>query len=203
MDKGNYYCCENECGYRTLAVTSEEAEKQLAEDGGYDRNKESMCPRCKKNALIFIDLSPLSITVTSDRLLLFHGTSSKHLNSIRKEGLRSPYLTDSVELAKYYAEVEVDYVGGEPVIFQIAVSIDQLRCDKQSMDEPVSYGVYSISDLEEAVVIKIRKLAIEHPDWVLEGIVRLPNEAYDISLTTVGTCWHKATIKPEELHVLM
>lgn len=50
----NYYCTDNACDYKTAATNAEEADQQLASDGGCDLNKETKCPTCGSNTLVFL-----------------------------------------------------------------------------------------------------------------------------------------------------
>lgn len=54
MIQSNYHCSELMCDYRTNKKTSEEADKQLLQDGGYDINKKTKCPKCENDSLVFI-----------------------------------------------------------------------------------------------------------------------------------------------------
>lgn len=49
-----YHCCDAACTYKTTAHTETEADKQLVQDGGYDQDKKTKCPLCKKDSLVFI-----------------------------------------------------------------------------------------------------------------------------------------------------
>lgn len=53
----NYYCSRTGCHYKTTADTPEEAEIQLMKDGGFDRNKQTECPLCAQDALVFLHAS--------------------------------------------------------------------------------------------------------------------------------------------------
>jgi hypothetical protein len=55
MRENNYHCTELKCGYRTNVKTPKDADKQLVKDGGCDINKKSLCPKCKKDSLVFIN----------------------------------------------------------------------------------------------------------------------------------------------------
>jgi hypothetical protein len=55
--ENNYHCSATECSYRTLAKSSEEADRILNQDGGFDTKKKTMCPKCKKDSLVFVPVS--------------------------------------------------------------------------------------------------------------------------------------------------
>lgn len=52
----DYHCSNESCDYRTHTndSTGEDAYEQLAADGGYDRHKETCCPKCKQDSLVFL-----------------------------------------------------------------------------------------------------------------------------------------------------
>lgn len=54
MKENNYYCSELTCDYTTNANSMKEADKQLIQDGGYDVKKKSMCPKCRRDSLVFL-----------------------------------------------------------------------------------------------------------------------------------------------------
>lgn len=54
MTPNNYYCYMSDCSYKTAVETEELADAQLIEDGGFDTEKETQCPICKRNSLVFI-----------------------------------------------------------------------------------------------------------------------------------------------------
>lgn len=54
MILNNYHCSELECDYRTNRDTLEETDKQLLQDGGFDIDKQTKCPKCGKDTLVFV-----------------------------------------------------------------------------------------------------------------------------------------------------
>lgn len=54
MKLNNYYCSELNCNYQTNSQTPEEASRKLIQDGGYDVDKRSKCPKCRKDSLVFL-----------------------------------------------------------------------------------------------------------------------------------------------------
>lgn len=90
---------------------------------------------------------------------LMHGTNSEYLESIQKEGLRTPYLTDVEEIAREYAEVTTG--RGEPIILLVKIS-DQskLQPDRPSLQEPVGYNGMTGKQMDE-MVGQIKN----HDDW--------------------------------------
>ena len=76
-------------------------------------------------------------------MVLYHGTSRQYFDLMAESGfLKSPFLTDKLELAEYYAQCASDKSGDEdPVI--LAVTLDEadmalLRADFNSFEEPIS-----------------------------------------------------------------
>jgi len=53
----NYFCSNTSCGYKTTEIsnsTPEELDEILEKDGGFMKNKKSLCPKCKENSLVYI-----------------------------------------------------------------------------------------------------------------------------------------------------
>ena len=81
-------------------------------------------------------------------MVFYHGTNSELLGNINQEGLFQPYLTDSMELAEYYAEATDG--DGDPVILQVIVrNPGLLEPDRPSLAEPVGYGSILSEKIEE------------------------------------------------------
>lgn len=83
---------------------------------------------------------------------LLHATSSAHLASIRKDGLRNPCLSTCEDCLAYYAEEAVEEAGGEPVIVEIEISPSMkanLRADYPSFEEPLTWIWKAWADSEE------------------------------------------------------
>lgn len=139
-------------------------------------------------------------------ITLYHGTSDLYLDEILKNGLKEPYLTNSIDLASYYAEVTTDDVSGNEIILEVVVDTDFLRIDENSMSEPVSFDDYTISELEDIVQEEWDKLAELHPKWVTSNndssIIHIPDEYYQASLDTVASCWFDGIINPKNIKVL-
>lgn len=72
-------------------------------------------------------------------ITLYHGTSDINWKGIKNQGLRHPYLTNSLDLAEYYAEVTVEEVGGKPIVLAVKVDPSFLRYDGNAMEEPVAF----------------------------------------------------------------
>ncbi len=70
---------------------------------------------------------------------LYHGTSSKCLEDIIKNGTSKLYLTSSLDQAEYYAECASDEDETEQVVCIVEVQIETLKADLPSFDEPLSY----------------------------------------------------------------
>ena len=73
-------------------------------------------------------------------LTLYHGTSLTAYKGIQSEGLRNPYLTNSEELAEYYAECAN---GQHAVVLKVFVNnLENLKVDYSSLAEPVGFGKF-------------------------------------------------------------
>lgn len=120
--------------------------------------------------------------------VLYHGTSSVHMDGIKAEGLKNPYLAASYSLAQYYAEVTAEEDGGEPVVLVVNAPSSNLRMDYAAVAEPVGYDQFSIDDLKTRVERTFSFAKLQHPGWVKDGVILIPSELYGFSLDTVGSC---------------
>lgn len=136
------------------------------------------------------------------KITLYHGTSSKHLDSILKNGLKTPYLTSSIDLANYYAEIETEDTQYNEIVLEVIVDTEFLRIDENSMSEPVSYDEYDTEEVEEMVQEEWDRLAKLHPEWVKDDVITIPLKYYEASLNTTSTCWFEGTVKAENIKVL-
>jgi hypothetical protein len=74
------------------------------------------------------------------KIKLYHGTSEKNYDLIKKQGFLNPgYLTSDDEQANYYAECVAEEDGSAEVILTVEVDTDSLRADTASYNEPLSY----------------------------------------------------------------
>lgn len=134
-----------------------------------------------------------------EMITLFHGTSSKYRESILTNGLREPYLTDSEELAYYYAETTCEEVGGEPLVLKVTVPTDSLRYDRTAMDEPVVYDGYTEEELLKRVEEMFDRMSEEHPEWVKGDLLYIEEEkAWKYSLEAVGSVRCAITVPPSQ-----
>lgn len=119
---------------------------------------------------------------------LYHGTSSINLSKIKNEGLLSPFLTDSIDIAEYYAECSCDELGGDLVILEVDVDSKFLRYDGASMDEPVMAN--------ESRRDEQWNLALEsHPEWIKNNHIIIPSNEYTYSLRGVNSVFYEGTVK--------
>ena len=107
-------------------------------------------------------------------MILYHLTSSKNMKNILKEGLKNPYLTDSLEIAEYYAECSCHELGGNIVILKVEFDEENLRYDGAAMDEPVKVGENKRNE-------QWRLAEEEHPEWVNNGYIVIPSNEYNYS----------------------
>lgn len=123
----------------------------------------------------------------------WHGTTVVRAQRIMTEGLRAGSgLAESPELARYYAEVTVDLEGGEPVVFEVAASAADLCYDRMAMEEPVLTG-------ELRRDLAWHAAAGDHPDWMVDGYIRVPDTAWLVSWTGAGSVRLGGTIAPRRL----
>lgn len=55
--KDNYACVNSECNYSTNAkegTSTQKLDSILKQDGGFMEKKNSCCPKCKKNSLVYL-----------------------------------------------------------------------------------------------------------------------------------------------------
>lgn len=121
---------------------------------------------------------------------LLHGTSSVFLDTIQNTGLTTPYLTDSTEVAEYYAMTAVDEEGGDPVVLTVNVDPSTLQADYPAFEEPLSMYLYDYAESED--------------DWqeLLEnGTIPYPKDKTDwqTSLAVVRSVKSTQNISPEAI----
>lgn len=121
---------------------------------------------------------------------LYHGTSSINLASIMTNGLKDPFLTDKKEIAQYYAECSCEDLGGNSCIIELDVTEDLLCYDGNAMDEPVMSSIESRDLMWE-------KAEMDHPEWIKDGMLIIPEYAYIYSLQGVRSVWAKGTFYPK------
>jgi len=114
----------------------------------------------------------------------YHGTASAWWPQIQREGLQEPFLCDSLEKAHYYA-VETDE---HPMVLRVtAPDANLLRYDAAAMDEPV---LALPEDRDRAW----EEAAQQHPEWMQDGMIIVPPEAWAVSWKGVGSCWYEGII---------
>jgi len=141
--------------------------------------------------------------MAGETITLLHGTSSSLVEFILQKGLKQPYLTDSEELAEYYAGVVSEDYGGSPVILKVTVGTAALLFDGCAMNEPVGYNGLKSDDLMAKISEEYGKLAIIHPEWTTRSgrdvLVSVPEKEYQISLSIVGSCRTNEIISPDRV----
>jgi hypothetical protein len=96
------------------------------------------------------------------RRVFYHGTNTEFLPSIQSEGLRNPFLTDIVEIAREYAEATSG--NGEPVILEIhGAEQGNFDIDKPSLSEPVGYGHVTGKELDDKISRMLKRN--QNPQW--------------------------------------
>lgn len=116
-----------------------------------------------------------------DGLVFFHGTTSAVAARARGEGLDRPFLTDSPVRAAYYADCAAEETGGDPIVLTVTVpDATVLRYDGAAMCEPVMAD----PDLRDAAW---NQAAVEHPDWLHGDLIHVPEDAWQVSWSGVGS----------------
>lgn len=134
----------------------------------------------------------------SSIMIFFHGTTSKNVDSILRNGLRFPCLTDRKSLAEYYADAASEDEGGDPVILSIAMRGDALlQYDACAMDEPVGFDGLSCAELETRVAERWSIGGAGNPEWVNNGIIAIPENQWRVSLETVASVRYNGTVGAE------
>lgn len=115
-------------------------------------------------------------------IVFYHGTNSSVLPEIAKNGLNSPYLATSPELAFYYAEATDG--DGQPVVLKVVVrDLSKLMPDRPSLNEPVGWGKYKSTDIEE----RIRRMPQSKiNDW-------------NATMQATGTVHYNGIIPPQDI----
>lgn len=126
----------------------------------------------------------------------FHGTTSKRLPDIMRDGLRNPFLARTPELAQYYADGMVEEEGGEPVVIQIR-QIDQasLRYDSAAMDEPVMVS----DERRDAAWDQAGK---KNPKWIKKGYIAVPETAWEVSWNGADSARYQGVIPSSDLEII-
>jgi hypothetical protein len=128
----------------------------------------------------------------------YHGTCEGYYKLILEDdGLRNPYLTRDIDIAKYYAnEASINYKCGKPIILEVSIpNISNLRYDKNSMDEPIFY--------EGNVQAAWDKAEQDHPEWVKDDIIYIPSSEWEISWNAVGAVLYNGVIPSEYTKVVV
>lgn len=140
---------------------------------------------------------PKPLEPTASDLLALHGTTTTRAVRIMREGLRAgSYLCESLDLAGYYASeaVDADQAGVEALIEVLAPKA-ALRLDSNAMNEPVMTGELRRDQAWH-------QAAGDHPDWLVDGYIRVPPEAWQVSWEGVGSVRTATPIESTRLRLL-
>lgn len=118
---------------------------------------------------------------------LYHGTCQKRCYEYKTTGLSSPFLTNSLEVAKYYAEQCAELDNSIPIILEVEVDESNLEYDKASMDEPVK----AKEELRDKVW---QEISDAHPEWVKDNLLFVPSSAWHYSLKAVNSVRYNGII---------
>ena len=136
---------------------------------------------------------------TSQSITAYHGTCESYyrVQILEGDGLRNPYLAKDCDLAQYYAEQmssmssRGNYDYGQPVVLEVAIpDTNNLRYDANSMDEPV---MANENDRDKAW----DQAAQEHPEWVENDMIVIPETEWQISWNAVSAAKYKGIIPSE------
>lgn len=124
------------------------------------------------------------------KIKLYHGTSEKNYDLIKKQGFLNPgYLTSDDQQASYYAECVAEEDGSGEVILTVEVDTSSLRADTASYNEPLSY------------ILKENWLSED--DWheaIESGEIKYPSEdEWHISLDCVKCVKHTIKIPLKDI----
>ncbi len=118
----------------------------------------------------------------------YHGTSTKRLPDIKKNGLKKPYVTDQYEKADYYADAEVEETGGEPVVLEMDIDIEKYspQMDNAEYQEPVFIGdmprkIGTVKTWQQSLD-KLRSVKLEAD--IAPSLIIFPDEYKDGGPTT-------------------
>lgn len=127
-------------------------------------------------------------------ITLKHGTCECRSEKILVEGLDSrAFLTDSEEIALYYAECALDDCSnncGEMTYFEATVDEKELRADWASYEEPLTFFRNRYTSCER-----------EWFEMIESGEITMPENSndYKTSLEVVNSVLHFSAIKPKQL----
>lgn len=129
---------------------------------------------------------PAKDNVSKDQfhMHLYHGTSTAHLESIKKQGLgtHGVYLTHDPGLAEYYADTAADQDGGKPVIVTARSNPRNLLVDSNAFEDPVKATDFGAQPRK----FDSSKLRDYDKDW-------------KNSLRQAGSVYHRGIIPPENI----
>jgi hypothetical protein len=134
--------------------------------------------------------------VSSRTIKAFHGTCEKYYDMIEYSGLKDPYLCKYRTIAEYYAEeASTNYRCGDPIILAVNIpDVNNLRYDRNSMEEPIMFESEAKQTME--------RVSQEHPEWVSNGFLFVPETEWEISWNAVGAVKYIGTIPIENIEVV-
>ena len=134
-------------------------------------------------------------------MILFHGTSSAHLDGIFAIGLDNPFLTNDFGLASHYANCAAAEEG-DPVVLSVDVeNTDKLRYDHASMDNPIGFRGLTSGQISDHVASVRTIMGMQHPDWLSDVSIYVPHDQWRVSLMGVGSVWYHGKILPRFITV--
>ena len=130
-----------------------------------------------------------------DKIVMFHGTSTRNFNNIDMYGLKDPYICLSMQAAQYFAMEEVDKKGGDPLILSVSIDASdkkRLRPDFPMFEEPILEVLEGLNLTRSEYDEKMRRDKIPFPK---------NNKDWRTSLDVVGSIRYEGIVPREKMEV--
>lgn len=125
----------------------------------------------------------------------YHGTTKESL-ARHPDGLQDAYLAANIPVARYYAEATAEDRHETPVVLRVRIPDPALlTLDMPSMEEP-------FPGQEEDRDAAWERASAEHPEWISEGYISIPHDAWWVSWVGVGTARYGGVISPQNYEVI-
>ena len=139
------------------------------------------------------------------KVTLYHGTSTKYLDDILKQGIKPRYEKESIwednpsrpdmvylssAYAVYFSQVASYRLGGKPVVFEVKVNSKSLYPDEDFLEQ--------ITRVDPAWKDTLSLGMEERTAWFKKNMLDYKT-AYADSLGALGNACHKGIIKPKNI----
>ena len=147
------------------------------------------------------------MTIKSNTLTLYHGTTTKHLDHILKKGITpryknsignwkdNPSRDDMVYLsdayACYFAYVTAGEQGGEPLVLEVNVKKDRLYPDEDYLEQ--------FTRIDPAWKDIVENTTMEHRTKHFKDTLLDFKDYFEDSLKFLGNACYKGIIKPKNI----